>query len=307
MSADAAGRSACATSRRTSPCEKCGLRPFPAWYYLVNVTSSFILYHFRLTVLLLACAQTAWTQAGRVELFGTVRDPAGLAVAGANAELREAATGLRQALLTGDDGQYHFAALPPGAYSLTVRKAGFRTLERTGIELRVADRVAIDLSLTLGDRNESVDVTASAPMLQTAGGAVGFVVDGRSTDTLPLDGRNFVPLIALAPGVMLPPGQFLPRINGSRPRTSEYLYDGVSVLEPEPGQVAYYPVLDSVAEFRVQTNSYSAEYGRSNGGVIQVSTRSGSNEWHGTMFEYFRNQALNAWPIGHQDRSSVPL
>ena len=184
-----------------------------------------------------------------------MRDPAGLAVAGATAELREASTGLRHAVLTGERGEYHFAALLPGAYTVTVRKDGFRTLLRTGIELRVADRVAADLNLTLGDRNESVDVTASAPMLQTAGGALGFGVEGHSTTTLPLDGRNFIPLIALAPGVMLPPGQFLPRINGSRPRTSEYLYDGVSVLEPEPGQVAYYPVLDSIAEFRVQTNS----------------------------------------------------
>jgi hypothetical protein len=258
------------------------------------VTSSFIHYHARLAVFLLACAQTAWPQAGRAELLGTVRDPAGLPVEGAAAELREAAAGLRQTVLTSDGGEYHMAALPPGAYSLTVRKAGFRTLERTGIELRVADRVTVDLSLTLGDRSESVDVTAPVPMLRTTGGALGFVVDGQSIGTLPLDGRNFIPLIALAPGVMLPPGQFLPRVDGSRPRTSEYLYDGVSVLEPEPGQVAYYPVLDSIAEFRVQTNSYSAEYGRSNGGVIQVSTRSGSNEWHGTLFEYFRNEALNA-------------
>ncbi len=223
-----------------------------------------------------------------------MRDPAGLAVVGASAELREASTGLRQATLTGDRGEYHFAALLPGAYSVTVRKAGFRTLQRTGIELHVADRVAADLNLTLGDVNESVDVTASAPMLQTASGALGFAIDGHSTGTLPLDGRNFIPLIALAPGVMLPPGQFLPRINGSRPRTSEYLYDGVSVLQPEPGQVAYYPVLDSIAEFRVQTNSYSAEYGRSNGGVIQVATKSGSNQWHGTLLEFFRNEALNA-------------
>src|SRR5581483_908696 len=96
------------------------------------------------------------------------------------------------------------------------------------------------------------------------------------------------------PGVMLPPGQFLPRINGSRPRTSEYLYDGVSVLQPEPGQVAYYPVLDSIAEFQVETNSYSAEYGRSNGGVIQVVSRAGTNDFHGTLFEYLRNEALNA-------------
>jgi hypothetical protein len=258
------------------------------------VTSSFIQYHSRLAVFLLACAQPAWTQAGRAELFGTVRDPAGLPVPGATVELREAGTGLRNALLSGDRGEYHFAALLPGSYSVIVRKAGFRTLNRAGIELRVADRVAADLSLTLGDRNDSVEVTAPAPMLQTASGAQGFVVDSHSTATLPLDGRNFIPLIALAPGVMLPPGQFLPRINGSRPRTSEYLYDGVSVLEPEPGQVAYYPVLDSIAEFRVQTNSYSAEYGRSNGGVIQVVTRSGSNEWHGTLFEYLRNEVLNA-------------
>src|SRR5450759_1229247 len=266
----------------------------PAWYCLLRVTSSFIHYHSRIAVVLLACAQAAWAQAGRAELFGTVRDPAGLAVAGASAELSEANTGLRQAVLTGDRGEYHFAALLPGTYSVTVGKAGCRAVLRTGIDIAVADRVAADLSLTLGDRNESVDVTASAPMLQTAGGALGFVVDGHSTATLPLDGRNFIPLIAIVPGVMLRPGQFLPRINGSRPRTSEYLYDGVSVLEPEPGQVAYYPVLDSIAEFRVQTNSYSAEYGRSNGGVIQVATKSGSNDWHGTLFEYFRNEALNA-------------
>src|SRR5262249_55071787 len=121
-----------------------------------------------------------------------------------------------------------------------------------------------------------------------------FLVDDAKTQTLPLDGRNFVPLIALQPGVMLPPGQLFPRINGSRPRTSEYQYDGVSVLQPEPGQVAYYPVLDSIAEFRVQTNSYSAEYGRSNGGVIQVSTKAGTNDWHGSLFEYLRNEAVNA-------------
>jgi len=106
----------------------------PAWYCLLRVTSSFIHYHSRIAVFLLACAQTAWAQAGRAELFGTVRDPAGLAVAGATAELSEANTGLRHAALTGDRGEYHFAALLPGAYSVTVRKDGFRTLERAGIE-----------------------------------------------------------------------------------------------------------------------------------------------------------------------------
>src|SRR5205085_7710122 len=108
---------------------------------------------------------------------------------------------------------------------------------------------------------------------------------------LPLDGRNFVPLIALSPGVMLPPASTLPRINGSRHRVSEYIYDGISVLQPEPGQVAFYPIVDAIEEFRVDTNSPSAEYGRSNGGIIMVNQKSGSNDLHGAVFEFFRNEA----------------
>ena len=112
--------------------------------------------------------------------------------------------------------------------------------------------------------------------------------------TLPLDGRNFIPLVALSPGVTLPNGSFLPRINGSRPRTNEYLYDGISVLQPEPGQVVYYPIVDGMAEFKLNVNSYSPEYGRSNGGTVMVIGKSGSNQFHGDLFEFFRNEALNA-------------
>ena len=258
------------------------------------MTSSSIRYHYRLAACLLTLAVRLAAQSGRAELFGTVRDPASLPVSSAAAVLRDTATGARYSTLTSDLGAYHFAALPQGEYELTVSKSGFLTLHRTGLILRVADRVAADLQLTLGDRAETVEVTAVPPLLKSTSGALGYTIDGPSTRTLPLDGRNFVPLIALAPGVMLPPGQFLPRINGGRPRTSEYLYDGVSVLQPEPGQVAWYPVLDSIAEFRVETNAYSAEYGRSNGGVIQVASRAGTNDFHGTLFEYLRNEALNA-------------
>src|SRR2546425_13161146 len=120
------------------------------------------------------------------------------------------------------------------------------------------------------------------------------MVDQRQAAALPLDGRNFVPLMALSPGVALPPGSLFPRINGSRPRTSEYIYDGISVLQPEPGQVAFYPIVDAIEEFRVETNSPSAEYGRSNGGIIMVNQKSGSNSLHGSLFEFLRNEALNA-------------
>src|SRR5262249_2850945 len=110
----------------------------------------------------------------------------------------------------------------------------------------------------------------------------------------PLVGRNFIPLVTMAPGVALPSGQFLPRINGSRPRTNEYIYDGISVLQPEPGQVVYYPIIDGMAEFKLNINAYSPEYGRSNGGTVMVVGKSGSNELHGSLFEFFRNEALNA-------------
>jgi hypothetical protein len=244
--------------------------------------------------LLLPCSVGGWAQAGRAELFGTVRDASALPLPGADVSLLEEETGARYEALAAADGRYHFAALPPGDYELTFRKDRFRTLRRSGIRLRVADRVGIDVAMAVGAVREIVDVHAAAPMLQTGSGTVGMTVGETRTEALPLDGRNFVPLIALAPGVMLPPGQLLPRINGSRPRVSEYLYDGVSVLQPEPGQVAFYPVIDSIEEFRVETNSYSAEYGRSNGGVIQVGTKSGTNTLHGTVFEFFRNEALNA-------------
>lgn len=238
-------------------------------------------------------------QVGRAELFGAVRDLSGLPVAGAAVQAQEQGTAASSKTVTNEDGAYHFFALASGDFVLTVLKPGFATLRRAGIELRVADRIALDLQLQVGDMAESIEVNAAPPLLQTTPGVQGFVVDRKKLNALPLDGRNFVPLIALAPGVALPPGStsapsLLPRINGSRPRTSEYIYDGISVLQPEPGQVAYYPVIDAIQEFRVQINSYSAEYGRSNGGVIQVSTKSGTNDFHGTLFEYFRNEVLNA-------------
>ena len=245
-------------------------------------------------VLLAAEATPLFAQSGKAELFGTVRDRTGLPLPGAQIEIQEKATSAVYRSASGLAGDYHFFALPTGAYQMVVQKEGFRTLRREGVLLRVADRVVVDLVLEVGDLSQVIDVVASAPLLQTAKGTVSFVADQQKVATLPLDGRNFVPLIALSPGVMLPPGSVFPRINGSRPRVSEYLYDGVTVLQPEPGQVAFYPVIDAIQEFRVEVNSYSAEYGRSNGGVILVNQKSGTNEFHGTLFEFFRNEKLNA-------------
>src|SRR5205085_10236599 len=136
---------------------------------------------------------------------------------------------------------------------------------------------------------------ASAALLQTASGEVSAYVEEKKIAALPLDGRNFIPLLTLAPGVALPGGgSLLARINGSRPRTNEYIYDGISVLQPEPGQVVVYPIIDGIAEFKLNINAYSSEYGRSNGGAVIVIGKSGTNQLHGTLFEFFRNGVLNA-------------
>ena len=233
-------------------------------------------------------------QSTKAELFAVVRDPSRLPVGSAIVELTNTATGLIASTKTGQDGGFQFLALPGGLYRLTVSKEQFSPLTQDGITLRVGDRTGLSLTLNLGDASQTVEVTTAPPLLQSTRGTVSFVVDQMKVVTLPLDGRNFVPLIALSPGVNLPPGSLLPRINGSRPRVSEYIYDGISVLQPEPGQVAFYPIIDAIEEFRVDTNSYSAEYGRSNGGVIMVNQKSGSNTVHGTLFEFFRNEKLNA-------------
>ena len=247
-----------------------------------------------LVALILLVSSLAFAQSTRVELFGVIKDPAGLPVPGASVELKNLSTGNTSTAMTAADGIYRFVAILPGDYELTVRKEGFSMLRRAGLTLRVSDQVALDLTMIVGNIAQAVEVHDAAPALQSARGTVSFTVEREKVATLPLDGRNFIPLIALSPGVMLPPQSTLPRINGSRPRTSEYIYDGISVLQPEPGQVAYFPVIDAIQEFRVEANSYSAEYGRSNGGVIMVNHKAGSNAFHGSVFEFLRNEALNA-------------
>ncbi|MCX6593537.1 MAG: TonB-dependent receptor [Acidobacteria bacterium] len=247
-----------------------------------------------LLLLAISLSQNLHAQAAKAELLGTVRDAAGLEVAGAAASATNLATGFRQSVTTGSDGRYHLFGLLPGRYDIQIAASGFAPFTRPGIVLALGDRHTLDVTLAVGDVQQTVAVTAQAPLLEATRGTVSRVVDQRRIVTLPIDGRNFVPLIALAPGVNLPPTSTLPRINGSRPRVSEYIYDGISVLQPEPGQVAYFPVIDAIDEFRVETNSYSAEYGRANGGVIIVNQKYGGNALHGTLFEFLRNEALNA-------------
>src|SRR6185436_14272178 len=243
----------------------------------------------------LAGAGMCFGQAGRAELFGTIQDPLGLAIPKAKVEAEDQATMAHYSVASDERGEYHILGLPAGNYALTVEQPGFRTYRQSGVTLRLGDRTGMDVKLQIGQPSQTIEVIAAAPVLQTASGEVSLNVDEKKIVTLPLDGRNFIPLVTLAPGVALPGGgSLLPRINGSRPRTNEYLYDGISVLQPEPGQVAFYPIIDGIEEFRLNINAYSPEYGRSNGGTVMVGTKSGSNDFHGTLFEFLRNEDLNA-------------
>ena len=240
-------------------------------------------------------ATMCFGQAGRAELFGTIQDPAGLAVAKAKVEIEDQATMVRYSGVSGERGEYHLLGLPAGQYVLTVEQPGFRNYRQSGITLRLGDRAGLDVKLDIGQASQTIEVTAAAPVLQTASGEASLNVEEKKIVTLPLDGRNFIPLLTLAPGVALPGGgSILARINGSRPRTNEYIYDDISVLQPEPGQVVYYPIIDGMEEFKININAYSPEYGRSNGGTVIVIGKSGSNQLHGSLFEFFRNEALNA-------------
>jgi hypothetical protein len=228
------------------------------------------------------------------ELTGRVLDPSGASISDATVQLVSLSTSIRQSTSSTSTGDYAFISLNPGSYRIDVAAPGFNSLSRSGITVITGQTVTVDLMLTVGAQQQTVTVTEDVPLLQAATSDIATNIPAPTIQAMPLNTRNFVQLATLAPGVELPPGTVLPRINGGRPRTNEYLFDGISALQPEPGQVVYFPILDDIQEFTVEANNVPAEFGRFNGGVVNVATRAGSNAIHGSFFEYFRNEDLNA-------------
>ena len=233
-------------------------------------------------------------QAGNGELTGEIRDSSQKSVFAARVVLTEQSTNLPYETETNDDGIYQYSTLKPGVYSLSIEKNGFERYVHQTVTIRTGERLRVDAVLVVGAVTTSVVVQEDASILRTESATLGQIIDSRAIPTLPLNGRTFINLIGLAPGIALPPGSALPRLSGSRPRTNEYIYDGIGVLQPEPGQVAFFPIIDAIKEFNVQTNDSSAAFGRFNGGVVNLTTKSGSNEFHGSVFEFLRNETLNA-------------
>ncbi len=252
---------------------------------------------YRLTlcaVLCLAFWPTATMAQIAADIRGRVLDSSGATVPNAKVELTQSSTKSHLVTTSSGSGDYFFTSLIPGTCQLDVTATGFEHLTRTGVKAIVGQTVSADLVLTVGGGQQKVQVVADAPLLQSETSNVETNIPGSAVIAMPLNTRNFVQLATLAPGVELPPGTLLPRINGGRPRTNEYLFDGISALQPEPGQVVFFPIIDDIQEFTVEANNVGAEFGRFNGGVVNVATRAGSNALHGSLFEFFRNEDLNA-------------
>jgi hypothetical protein len=242
--------------------------------------------------------------AQNAQLAGRITDQSGAVVPGAEVNVISSDTGTRRRSGSNQEGYYTVPLLQPGRYEVIVQKEGFKAINRQGIELAVGESARLDFVLELGSTSEVVEVTSAAPLLDLENTTVGQVVDSRQVSGLPLLGRNPYALAALVPGVraslgvnQLPVDQISTAsasINGLRANQNEYLLDGAPNTAPAQNQPVVHANPDMVQEFKVETNAYSAEHGRAAGGVYNVVTKSGTNELHGTVYEFFRDTSLNA-------------
>ena len=258
-------------------------------------------------VIVVVISAPAAAQSFYGSLISVTQDAQGGVIPGATVVLTNTATNDRREGVTGADGTYRFVNLVPGTYRLDVELVGFQRYVRDQIVVNVQSTPRIEATLQLGSLQETVSVTGEAPLLQTENASVGTVVGSRAVQELPLNGRNVLNLVAVAPTVVpqgssdgsltgknvFAAGNY--QIGGGVANQSASLYDGVPLQDMSYGNiVALTPSPEAVEEFRVQTNNSSAEFGRFTGGVINMVSRSGSNSFRGTVFEYGRNRALNS-------------
>jgi hypothetical protein len=243
-----------------------------------------------------ALAQNA---AGRV--IGNVTDPSGASVSGATVTVTNVATQVSQQALTDKDGYFQVLAVPIGTYTVAFEKDGFQRQVFENQMLQINQSLRVDAKLSLGTKNEVVEVKDQAELVETADPTVGATVTGRTLTDMPLNGRNALSLALLQPGVTPADSSFIANggagtfnIGGGRADSVTFLLDGGLNNEQLANGVVYNPNPDTVAEFKILENNYTAEYGRNGGGIITEVLKSGTNEWHGSAFDFIRNDAFNA-------------
>jgi len=253
---------------------------------------------------LFACGSFAQSDIGGATLNGTVADASGARVAGAKITVSNSATGFTRTIESNETGLYSFSRLPVGTYDVSAELTGFKLAKRTGVQLSIGAVATLDISLEVGAAQDQVSVTADVPVVETTRSQTSTVVNEKAVADLPVNGRNFLDFTLLTPGVTRDAtrGGDL-SFGGQRGTANSVLVDGAdsnnvffgqSTGRAGTGRNPYSFSQDAVLEFQVSTNGYNAEAGRAGGGVINVVTKSGTNDIHGTVFEFFRDKGLNA-------------
>ncbi|HKU19487.1 MAG TPA: TonB-dependent receptor [Terriglobales bacterium] len=256
-------------------------------------------------VTFLAALPMAWAQEVTANIVGTIKDPSGAPVPGATVNATDTARGTVYSTKTNDVGAYNISRIKVGSYTLKASAAGFQTVEYPAFTLVLNQTARIDISLKVGQVNQTVVVTGEAPLLETENTMVSTVIDSVSADKLPLATRNYVQLTLLSPGSISPdPTNFnngdntasgaRPYINGNREQSDNFLLDGMDNNQVSDNLLGYTPAPDAIQEFNLITSNASAEFGNFQGGIVSATIKSGTNAFHGDLWEYFRNDVLNA-------------
>jgi hypothetical protein len=263
-------------------------------------------------------SSTAWAQESTANVEGVVTDPTGAVIVGAALIGQNEATGLQRKTETNNAGFYTFRLLPVGKYRMTVEARGFKRKILTGIELEIDQSARVDVRLDVGGTIEVETVTAQAPLVESKAPTIGDVIENRRVTELPLNGRNFIQLALLVAGTTIPPqggtseqwntagGRLGFSSNGLRDDRNVFTLDGVTIQEPSINVLSQNPNPDAIQEFKVLQNSYSAEAGGLGGGQVNITTKSGTNQFHGTVYEFLRNDKLDAKNFFDDPKRDIP-
>ena len=253
-----------------------------------------------LSLLMLLAASALIAQTGGASLGGRVTDESGAALPGVTVTATNNATGFNRSAVTGSDGSYRFPSLPVGTYSVTADLSGFATVTTRNVELNVSQDRDLNVTLKQAAVKEQITVTAASPLVETTP-AVSTVVSQRQIENLPLNGRQFANLGSLAPGTTLSvnsdptkPGQLTIALNGGSGRNVNFLVDGGDNTDDTIGGALQNYNIEAVQEFNIQTQQYKAEFGRTTGGVLTVVTKTGTNSFEGSAYEFYRDKSLNS-------------
>src|SRR6266699_2824009 len=259
-----------------------------------------------LGIFLLLIAGTTARGQSTAAFQGTVLDAQGGAVAGAKVTVKNLGTGLERSTETDGTGNFSIPALPSGNYRVEIAKTGFRAILISSYTLEVGTTAAQNFSLEVGQLSQTVEVSSQAPVIESSTMTVGQVIDQKTVQEIPLNGRHFVDLGLLIPGSVTPPqsgfltaplrgqGSFAFNTAGNREDTVNFMINGVNLNDMVQNQITFQPSINTVQEFKIDNSTFSAEYGRSSGAIVNIATRSGTNDYHGEGFEFFRNSALDA-------------